>query len=112
MLKVGIVGTGVIFNLNVLGYLGNNDAKITCLCNRTIEKAKNKIALFKLDKEIHIYSDYKEMIDNEQLDLIEILLPHHLHADATIYAAKKGIKVISVQKPIALNLKQADDMIK
>ena len=111
MLKVGIIGTGVIFDLNVLGYLGNKDAKITCLCNRTIEKAKNKIGLFKLDKEIHIYSDYKEMLDNEQLDLIEILLPHHLHADATIYAAKKGIKAISVQKPMALNLEQADEMI-
>ena len=111
MLKVGLIGTGVIFDLNVLGYLGNKDAKITCLCDRAVEKAKNKIDLFKLDKETHIYSDYKEMLDNEQLDLIEILLPHHLHADATIYAAKKGIKVISVQKPMALNLEQAEDMI-
>ncbi len=111
MLKVGLIGTGVIFDLNILGYLGNNDAKITCLCNRTIEKAKKKIDLFKLDKETHIYSDYKEMLDKEQLDLIEILLPHHLHAGATIYAAKKGIKAISVQKPMALNLEQADEMI-
>ncbi|MHA1487325.1 MAG: Gfo/Idh/MocA family protein, partial [Promethearchaeota archaeon] len=60
---------------------------------------------------IHIYSDYKEMLDKEKLDLVEILLPHHLHADATIYAAKKGIKAISVQKPMALNLEQVDEMI-
>ena len=43
MLKVGIIGTGVIFDLNVLGYLNNKDVKITCLCNRTTEKAKRKI---------------------------------------------------------------------
>ena len=111
MLKVGIIGTGVIFDLNILGYLNNDDVKITCLCDTSVEKVKNKINLFNLDKETRVYSDYKEMLDNEQLDIVEILLPHHLHAKATIYAAKKGIKTISVQKPMALNLEQADEMI-
>jgi len=111
MLKVGIIGTGVIFDLNVLGYLNNEDVEITCLCNRTIDKAKDKIKKFKLHKDTRIYSDYKEMLDKEELDIVEILLPHHLHADATIYAAKKGVKAISVQKPMALSLEQADEMI-
>jgi len=111
MLKVGIIGTGVIFDLNVLGYLNNEDVEITCLCNRTIDKAKDKIKKFKLHKDTRIYSDYKEMLDKEELDIVEILLPHHLHADAAIYAAKKGVKAISVQKPMALSLKQADEMI-
>ncbi|TFG15660.1 MAG: Gfo/Idh/MocA family oxidoreductase [Promethearchaeota archaeon] len=111
MLKVGIIGTGVIFNLNVLGYLNNPDVEITCLCNRTIEKTKEKIKKFNLNESIPIYSDYKEMIDKQDLDILEILLPHHLHAEATIYAAKKGIKGISVQKPMALSLEEANSMI-
>ncbi|MFW9952497.1 MAG: Gfo/Idh/MocA family protein [Candidatus Thorarchaeota archaeon] len=110
-LKVGIIGTGVIFNLNILGYLNRQDVEITCLCNRTVEKARQKIKQFNLKKNLPIYSDYKEMIEKESLDLIEILLPHYLHADATIYAARKGIKGISVQKPMALTLEQADKMI-
>ncbi|MFW9899082.1 MAG: Gfo/Idh/MocA family protein [Candidatus Thorarchaeota archaeon] len=111
MLKVGIIGTGVIFNLNVLGYLDNKDVELTCLCNRTIEKAKNKIKQFNLNESIPIYSDYKEMLNKEDLDIVEILLPHNLHAEATIYAANKGIKGISVQKPMALSLEEADQMI-
>jgi predicted dehydrogenase len=110
-LKVGIIGTGVIFNLNILGYLNRNDVQITCLCNRTVEKAKQKIEKFNLDKNIPIYDDYKEMLEKENLDLVEILLPHYLHADATIYAAQKGLKGISVQKPMALTLEEADEMI-
>jgi predicted dehydrogenase len=110
-LNVGIIGTGVIFDLNVLGYLGRDDVEITCLCNRTYDKAKQKIEKFNLNKNIPIYSDYKEMLDKENLDLIEILLPHHLHADATIYAAQKKIKGISVQKPMALTIDEADKMI-
>ncbi len=111
MFKVGFIGTGVIFDLNVLGYLNNPDVQITCLCNRTIAKAKEKVENFNLDKNIPIYSDYREMLDKEDIDIVEILLPHHLHAEATIYAAKKSIKGISVQKPMALTLDQADAMI-
>ncbi len=111
MFKVGFIGTGVIFDLNVLGYLNNPDMEITCLCNRTIAKAKEKVKKFNLDKNIPIYSEYREMLDKEDIDIVEILLPHHLHAEATIYAAEQNIKGISVQKPMALTLDQADAMI-
>ncbi|TFG18442.1 MAG: Gfo/Idh/MocA family oxidoreductase [Promethearchaeota archaeon] len=112
MLRVGFIGTGVIFNLNVLGYLHNDDTDIVALCNRTIQKAKDKIKKFNLAENIQIYSDYREMIKDEDIDLLEILLPHHLHAEATIYAAGHGVKVISVQKPMAMTLKEANEMIK
>ncbi len=111
MLKVGFIGTGVIFDLNVLGYLNNPDVEITCLCNRTIEKARQKIEKFNLSTNIPIYSDYKEMLNKEDLDIVEILLPHYLHTEATIHSAEKGVKGISVQKPIALTLEEADMMI-
>ena len=68
MLKVGIIGTGVIFDLNVLGYLNNEDVEITSLSNRTLDKAIAKIKKFQLHKDTRIYSDYKEMLDKEQLD--------------------------------------------
>ncbi len=110
-LKVGIIGTGRIFDLNVLGYLNNPDVEISCLCNRTIKAAKEKAEQYKLSINIPIYSDYKEMLDKEKLDIVDILLPHNLHADATIYAANKGIKGISVQKPMALTIQECDKMI-
>jgi len=112
MFKVGFIGTGVIFDLNILGYLDNDEIEIVSLCNKTIEKAKYKIKEFNLGKDITLYSDYREMLKKEELDIVEILLPHHLHAEATISAAKNGVKGISVQKPIALTLEEADLMIK
>ncbi|NHJ23133.1 MAG: gfo/Idh/MocA family oxidoreductase [Candidatus Lokiarchaeota archaeon] len=111
MLRVGIIGTGTIFDLNILGYLNNNDVEVSCLCNRTIEKAKSKVKKFNLDRKVEVYTDYNQMLDKEDLDIVEILLPHHLHADATINAAKKGVRVISVQKPMALTLDEANSMI-
>ncbi|TXT53394.1 MAG: hypothetical protein BAJALOKI2v1_990002 [Promethearchaeota archaeon] len=110
-LRVGFIGTGVIFDLNILGYLEREDIEISCLCNRTISKAQEKRDKFNLDANIPIYSDYDKMLDQEEIDIVEILLPHHLHAEATIKAAKKSIKAISVQKPIATSLEEADKMI-
>ncbi|MFO8017504.1 MAG: Gfo/Idh/MocA family oxidoreductase [Promethearchaeia archaeon] len=111
MINVGIVGTGQIFDLNILGYLDNEDARIVALCNRTTEKAEKKRAQFDLPDDIPIYSNCTEMFEKEELDLVEILLPHHLHVDAVCLAAKKGIDVVSVQKPIARTLQEADKMI-
>jgi len=112
MMNLGFIGTGRIFDLNILGYLDNKDIKITALCNRTIEKAKNKAKKFNLNEEITFYSDYKNMLKNEDLDMVEILLPNYLHSQVCIDSVNFGVKAISVQKPIAISLEEADKMIK
>jgi len=111
MLKVGIIGTGKIFDLCILGYLNNKDIEISCLCNRSVGKAKEKIKIFNLNLSIPTYLDYREMLNNEDLDIVDILLPDHLHAEVTTYAAEKKVKGISVQNPMALSLEEADRMI-
>ena len=111
-LKVGIIGCGVIFDLNILGYLDNDDVEITCLCDTRQKNLKEKIQKFKLSSNIRTYKDYKEMLDTEELDILEILLPHHLHCEVTLYAAQKKLKGISVQKPMATTVKDCENMIK
>ncbi|MBD3195515.1 MAG: hypothetical protein GF317_10695 [Candidatus Lokiarchaeota archaeon] len=110
-MNVGFCGTGRIFNLNVLGYLQNKDTKITALCNRTVEKAKKKAEEFNLNDNINFYSDYRDMIKNEDLDIVEILLPNYLHSEVCNSCAKAGVRAISVQKPMATSLTEADRMI-
>ncbi|MFW9942906.1 MAG: Gfo/Idh/MocA family protein, partial [Candidatus Thorarchaeota archaeon] len=110
-LKVGIIGCGVIFNLNILGYSDNDDVEVTCLCDSKSKNAEEKIKKYKLNPNIKIYRDYKEMFDSENLDILEILLPHHLHSEVTLYAAQKQLKGISVQKPMANSIEECDKMI-
>jgi len=48
-----------------------------------------------------IYSDYKEMLANEGLDIVSICTWMHLHAEMAIAAAEAGVKAIHCEKPMA-----------
>lgn len=50
-----------------------------------------------------IYDNYHEMFDRESLDVVGICLPYFQNCEASIYAARKGVHVLS-EKPAALNL--------
>ena len=61
------------------------------------------------------YADFREMMDKEDLDAVQISTPDHWHAYLAIYAARKG-KHIYGQKPLALNIaegrRMADEVTK
>ena len=111
MLRVGIIGTGDIANLNIQGYLHSQDAELVAVSDIDISNAGEKLERWGL-RTLKIYTDFKKMIDHEDLDIIEILTPHHLHYPMTEYAAKAGIPGISVQKPLAHNIADCEKMIK
>jgi len=57
------------------------------------------------------FSDYTQMLDIKEIDGVLISLPTFLHRTAVISAANKG-KHIFCEKPIAMTLEDADEMIK
>lgn len=57
------------------------------------------------------YTDYQEMLANEQPDIVSVATPDHLHADITVDAASKGARAVLCEKPIAVTLEDADRMI-
>jgi UDP-N-acetyl-2-amino-2-deoxyglucuronate dehydrogenase len=61
--------------------------------------------------ELRLYTDYKEMLRQEQPELVSVVTPDHLHADITVAAAEGGAKAILCEKPIATTLADADRMI-
>ncbi len=57
------------------------------------------------------YTDFREMLANESLDLLSIVTPDHLHADSFVAACEAGVKGIFCEKPISTTLEDADRMI-
>lgn len=61
--------------------------------------------------EQHRYADYREMLDAERPDFVDVCSWHRQHAEMTVAAAARRPKVIICQKPMALSLGEADAMV-
>jgi len=59
----------------------------------------------------YFFSDYNQMLNVKEMDGVLICLPTFLHQEAVISSARRG-KHIFCEKPIAMTLKDADEMIK
>ena len=109
MLRVGIIGTGRISDLHAIEYLQSERARIVAVCDIDNESAQRRAAEWSVPP-ARVFSNHHDLLALPDLDLVEILLPHHLHHPVTLDALAAG-KHVSVQKPMALSLAQADEMI-
>lgn len=107
-LRVAIVGCGRISDLHQRGYIGREDARIVAVCDTSRKKANAKAKEWGVEK---IYTDYHQVLEDREIDLVELLTPHHLHCPMTVQACQAG-KHVSVQKPMALTAAEADQMIR
>ena len=56
---------------------------------------------------VRTYSSYKELIEEEELDVADIVLPNYLHYEAAITALRAGKNVL-LEKPMALRVEECD----
>lgn len=106
-IRVAIVGCGRISDLHEMGYQDRADARIVAVCDTKRKRAQEKAKAWGVKK---VYSDLESLLADPDADLVELLVPHHLHAEMTVAACEAG-KHVSVQKPMALDVSEAERMI-
>jgi predicted dehydrogenase len=57
------------------------------------------------------YKDYREMFEKEEIDVLSVCTPDHLHADIVVGAAETGVPAILCEKPLATTLEDVDRML-
>lgn len=119
MLKVGILGFGFMGRMHYANFREFEDVEITAICDSradvlaTTQQADGNIAGAEDPVDfsgLNLYSDFDELLKNEDLDAISITLPTHLHAKFTKIALAAGMHVFC-EKPMALNVSQCEEMI-
>ncbi len=108
-LKVLVAGTGFISVVEHLPALSRMPSvEIVGVVSRNIDRARKVAEKFNAK---NYYSDYIEALEKSDADLVDVTWPTYLHYSAVLEAVKHGKHVI-VEKPIALRLKDADEMIR
>ena len=96
-LRVGIIGCGRISVMHFASAQALDKAELVACCDIKADRAMHMASEFG----IKAYSDYREMIEAEKLDVVHICLPHYLHVPVSMYAMERGIHVIC-EKPITI----------
>jgi len=106
MVKVAIIGAGFMGRMHAQVYRNLNRAKLTAIADSDLEKAR----LLADKYEATAYFSLEELLNEENIDAVDICLPTFLHKEYVIKAAQRG-KDILCEKPIALTLEDAEEMI-
>ena len=107
VLRVGVVGCGVIAGPHLQALKRLKNARVAALCD-PVPEAREKLAQqFRVPA---TYADYKEMLTNEELDVVHVCTPAQTHAEIALAAMKHGCHVL-VEKPMAANAAEARKMV-
>jgi predicted dehydrogenase len=102
-IRVGLIGGGGIANAHIKGYAQHADRiGITAIADAVQDTAERRAVELRAQP----YTDYRQMINEAELDAVDICLPHHLHADAIVAAAEAGLHVLC-EKPLCLTPEEA-----
>ncbi len=107
--KVGIAGLGRSgWSIHAMGLEKLPDMfEIAAVCEKNAERASEAKDKFSCST----YSDFSELIADQDVELVVVATPNHLHSENSIAALRAGKDVVC-EKPMAVSLKDADEMIK
>ena len=106
-LRVGIVGAGLIAPDHAAGFQELPEfAEVVAVCDTNRENAENLATMF----DARIYADYQELIADPQVNLVDLLLPHHLHHPAAM-AVIRAKKHLLLEKPVAVTYAQSLEIV-
>ena len=108
MINFALVGCGRISKRHseLLGENQISGAQLVAVCDKVIEKAQIISDKYKIPS----YECLHEMMKNEKIDVVVVLTESGMHAKNTIDLAPYGAHIV-VEKPMALTLDDADNMI-
>ncbi len=106
-IRFGIVGCGVISPHHAKAVTAAPDAELVACCDIIPERAKNLADEHGTPK---VYTDYKDLLADPNVDAVNVCVPSGLHGEVTIAAAKAG-KHVLCEKPVEITLPQIDAMI-
>ncbi len=107
LVRIALVGAGRITDLHAMAYAREPRAELVAVCDLDEQTAEARAAEWGVER---VFTDYGDLLGDPEIDAVEICTPTRTHAAMCIAAAEAG-KHVSVQKPMALNMADAQRMV-
>ena len=103
-MKYALIGCGRISTNHVKAVI-NNQLEFVAVCDVIPEHMENVLAKHDLQNDITIkrYTDYKKLLEENEIDLVGIATESGIHAEIALYCIEKGVNVI-IEKPMAMSI--------
>jgi predicted dehydrogenase len=112
--RVGLIGCGWYGKCDLLRLIQIAPVEVVSLCdvdkNMLAEAAEIVASRQKSKKKPRTYTDYRDMLKEKDLDIVEVATPDHWHALPMIAAVEAGADVY-VQKPISVDVVEGQAMV-
>ena len=110
LIKVGIIGCGGIANGKHMPSLAKvTDCEMVAFCDIIPERAEKAAKDFGAEG-AKVYTDYRELLKDETIDVVHVCTPNRSHSFITVDALEAG-KHVMCEKPMAINSAEAKKML-
>ena len=109
-IRIGIIGCGGIANSKHMPSLKKvADSEMVAFCDIIPERAEKAARDFGTEG-AKWYTDYRELLKDETIDVVHVCTPNRSHSDITVAALEAG-KHVMCEKPMAINSAEAKKML-
>ncbi|MCR2807525.1 Gfo/Idh/MocA family protein [Paenibacillus soyae] len=102
-IRIGVIGAGSISEMHFGSYNKNDDAVIVAVCDLNEERAKAKAEKYNIP---HVYTDYRELLENPDIDAVSVCTWNNSHAEISAAALRAG-KHVLCEKPLSKTVEEA-----
>jgi UDP-N-acetylglucosamine 3-dehydrogenase len=106
-LGVAVVGYGFMGSTHMIAWSMIEGTRILAVVGRNVEAARRSAERYGARG----YGSLRDALKNEPLEVVDICTPTYTHRELAVEALEAG-KHVLVEKPMAISLKDADEMIR
>lgn len=113
-IRIGLIGYGFMGRAHSNAYLKVGrffDLPYECVLQAVCARDEAKVRDFALRwGYASVETDWRKLVQRDDIDLVDICVPNHLHAEISVAAARAG-KMILCEKPLAMNAAEGRKMV-